>query len=135
MPNAAKDRLRVVIADDSDRMREVMVRLLGAVFEVVAAVATGRDLVKATLDLKPDVVVSDISMPRLTGPGALKQLRRAGHDVPFVLVTADVLNAQGWLGFGADAVVDKRDLQAELVAAVDAVADGEIYISRHATGD
>jgi len=44
------------------------------VFEVVAAVATGRDLVNATLDLMPDIVVSDIDMPLLTGPGALKQL-------------------------------------------------------------
>jgi len=50
-------------------------------------------------------------------------------------VTAGVVDAAGWLGFGAHAVVDKRDLQNGLVAAVHAVADGKIYISRQATDD
>jgi len=124
-----------VVADDCDRVREALVGVLEASCEVVAAVSTGRDLVTATLDLNPDVVVSDVSMPLLTGPGALKQIRRAGNEVPFVLVTAGVLNAPAWLGFGAQAIVDKRDLHCDLVFAVHAAAAGRIYLSRHASAD
>ncbi len=122
-----------MVADDCDRLREALVKFLEANFEVVAAVSTGRALVTATLDLNPDVVVSDVSMPLLTGPGALQQIRRAGNDVPFVLVTAGVLNAPAWLGFGAHAIVDKRDLHSDLVFAVHAAFAGRIYLSRHAT--
>jgi CheY-like chemotaxis protein len=118
VPKTTDGRLRVVVADDNDRLRNALVTFLQGHFEVIAAVSTGRDLVKATLDLNPDVVVSDVFMPSLTGPAALQQIRRAGNDVPFVLVTAHVLNVAAWLGFGAHAIVDKRDLHSDLVSAV-----------------
>ena len=54
----------------------------------VAAVSTGVDLVEAVLAVDPDVIVSDVSMPLMTGPEALTLLRRAGCRSAFVLVTA-----------------------------------------------
>jgi DNA-binding NarL/FixJ family response regulator len=125
-------RLRVLVADDCDRIREAIVLYLDTQFEIVAAVSTGVDLVEAALAVNPDVIVSDVSMPLLTGPEALKLLRRAGCRNAFVLVTTDVFDAAGWLKMGALGVVDKRDLHSDLIAAVQSAAVGEIYLSPNA---
>jgi two-component system chemotaxis response regulator CheB len=126
-------RLRVLVADDSDLMQRAVVRLLKDAFEVVDVVSSGLELMDAVLALNPDVVVSDLSMPSLSGVGALKALREAGHAVPFVLMTATVpRNAKKWIDLGALCVVDKADLHLDLVAAVRSAAAGKIYISRSA---
>ena len=88
MHNESEGRLRVLVAEDHDDVREGIVELLGPVFEIVAVVSTGRDLVDAAMALEPDVIVSDLRMPSLTGTEALAMLRSAGHTIAFVLQTA-----------------------------------------------
>ena len=61
------ERLRVLVADDDGLMLRAMVRLLGETFEIVGQVSTGRHLVNAALELRPDVIVSDFSMPLMNG--------------------------------------------------------------------
>ena len=82
-------RLRVLVAEDHSAMRNCIVNILSADFEVIAAVPDGEELVASALALKPDVIVSDIRMPRLDGVSALLRLRDAGVFTPFVLVTVD----------------------------------------------
>src|SRR5438445_6948383 len=81
--------LRILVADDHASMRDCIVSLLQADFEVVGAVSDGDELVKAVLELKPDVIVSDICMPKLTGIDAKECLQALGVDVPFVFVSAN----------------------------------------------
>jgi DNA-binding NarL/FixJ family response regulator len=134
--NHGVGRLRVLLADDSDLIQRAVVRLLRDAFEIVGVVSSGRELVDAALALNPDVIVSDVSMPPLSGPEALKALRQAGHTVPFVLMTATVRNARSalnWIDLGALCIVDKADLHLDLVAAVRSAAAGEIYVSRSVT--
>jgi DNA-binding NarL/FixJ family response regulator len=123
-------RLRVLVADDSDLIQRAVVRLLQDRFEIVGVVSTGLELVDAALALDPDVIVSDLEMPSLSGAGALKVLRDAGNRTPFVLMTATVLIPQKWIDLGALGIVDKADLHIDLVAAVQSAAAEEIYISR-----
>ena len=99
-------------------------------FDVVAAVSTGRELVDAAVALEPDVIVSDLMMPSLTGVEALAMLRAAGYTIPFVLQTAIVPNAQMWIDRGAICIVDKFDLPFDLVTAVQAAAAGTVFLSR-----
>ena len=68
------EKLRVLIADDNGDVRWARIRLLKAEFDVVGATADGRSLINAALTLQPDVIVSDISMPFLTGPEAMDVL-------------------------------------------------------------
>ena len=110
MHNECEGRLRVLVADDNDDIRQGIVKLLDPVFEIVAVVSTGRELVQAAVALEPDVIVSDLMMPALTGAEALAMLRAAGHTIAFVLQTAAGQNAQIWLDMGALCVVDKIDL-------------------------
>ena len=73
-----KSKLRILIAEDNHQMREFMIGLLKTEFEVVGAVPTGRELVSRALELLPDVIVSDTSMPMMGGVTAMNELRSAG---------------------------------------------------------
>jgi DNA-binding NarL/FixJ family response regulator len=68
-------RTRVLLADDDLQMLVKIDKLLEADFDVVERVSDGRSLVEAALRFRPDVVVTDISMPRLNGLEAVRQIR------------------------------------------------------------
>jgi DNA-binding NarL/FixJ family response regulator len=131
--NEREGRLCVLVADDNDDVRDGIVGLLDPVFEIVAVVSTGRELVDAAVALEPDVIVSDLMMPSLTGAEALKMLRAAGYTIPFVLQTTTGRDARAWLDMGALCVVDKFDLPADLVTAVRSAAAGKVFLSRSIT--
>src|ERR1700675_149190 len=111
-------KLRVLVADDHEQCRWVIVRLLRVEFEVVAAVADGSKLIDAAMSLLPDVIVSDIYMPLLTGMQAMEDLRRKGFDIPFVLVSTADSGVEEYIKRGAMAYVNKTDLGHDLVTAV-----------------
>jgi DNA-binding NarL/FixJ family response regulator len=121
--------LRIIIADDHLEIRLAMVKLLERQFLIIDAVACGRALVEAALALTPDVIVSDVSMPTMSGIDAMKLLADAGCTAPFVLVSVGAQDPLEWINRGALAVVDKFDLHTELVAAVRSAASGFSYLS------
>ena len=131
--NEREGRLRVLVADDNNDVREGIVGLLDPVFEIVAVVSTGRELVNAAVAVEPDVIVSDLMMPSLTGAEALAMLRAAGYRIPFVLQTTTGRDAQAWLDIGALCVVDKFDLPSDLVTAVRSAAARREFLSRSIT--
>jgi DNA-binding NarL/FixJ family response regulator len=115
------ERLSVLVADDHEKMRDCLVRVLQTEFDVIGAVGDGDELVNAAIELEPDVIVSDIHMPRLSGIEANKRLREQGVDVPFVFVSTDpspMHRLEGALG----AYVGKADLISHLNAKVQCVA-------------
>jgi DNA-binding NarL/FixJ family response regulator len=117
-----------MIAEDDQFMRQAMVDFLGKRFEIIGVVHDGRGLVDAAISLLPDVIVSDISMPRLTGLQAMRELSARGCKIPFLFVTSEpALVEQGTLSF-----LDKLDICTELVPAVETVAAGKPYISPRA---
>ncbi len=125
-------KLRVLIADDRADARKLIQEVLGGNFDVVGAVENGRQLVDAAIRLKPDVIVSDVNMGALSGPDAMAELRSAGHDIPFVLVSVETINVEERIREGAKAFVDKRDLAEELAPAIHSASNGSIYLSRGA---
>ena len=126
------NKLRVLVADDHEEMRWAIVKALLGHFDVVGAVADGRRLVEAAIVLQPDVIVSDVAMPMLTGPEAMKELKSGCHCMPFVLISVNLSNVEELIEQGAAAFVDKIDIGYELVAAVRSAAAGEIYFSNGA---
>lgn len=125
-------KLRVLIADDHQRMRLAIVRVLSNDFKIVGVAGDGEQLVDSAISLNPDVIVTDISMPFLSGPEALKELGARGYDIPFVLVSVNPFGADDFIQQGASAFVDKCDVEHELVPAVHSVALGHTYVSRTA---
>lgn len=125
------NRARVLIADDHPFVLEGLVNLLKDKFEVVAAVTDGSLLVEAASRLRPDIVVTDISMPGLNGIEAFQRLKAAGSEAKVIVLTlhdngelAAKLIASGVSGF-----VMKLRAARELVTAVDEVLMGRTYLT------
>ena len=104
-------------------------------FDPVGAVADGRELVDAAIISKPDVIVSDVFMPRMTGNQAMMELRAKGYDIPFVLISSDWSGAEEYVRQGAMAFVAKIDMGKELRNAVVSAYSGQLYISRSVDTD
>ncbi len=130
--------LRVLLADDHAVVREGLKALINSEsdIEVVGEAADGRAAWQMAVDLKPDVVVMDISMPDLGGAAATKLIRR---DCPGVRVLAlTVHEIDGYLRqlleAGASGYVLKRAAAEELVRAIRAVASGGVYLDPSMAG-
>ena len=125
------ERLRVLVADDHEISRALVVTLLNEEFHIVGEVPDGEQLVHAAVRLNPDVIVSDIMMPRLDGFSARGELASRGMYVPFVFMTLmsidELLQGAEAIGIG---YVHKADLPDELSLAIYAVHQRRSFVSR-----
>src|SRR6516225_3398507 len=80
-------RTRILLADDDRHMRATIDKLLQTDFEVVGTVSNGRALVEAAFKLQPDVIVTDISMPKMNGIEAVRTIRCILPDIKFIFLT------------------------------------------------
>ena len=118
--------LRILIADDHDLMRRGVKALLQsrAGWEVCGEAHTGREAVSRAEELKPDVVILDISMPDLNGVDAAKRIRKASPDTEVLILSVhysdqlirDILEA------GVRGYIVKSDSDRDLVIAVETLA-------------
>jgi DNA-binding NarL/FixJ family response regulator len=111
---------RVIIADDHTMLVEAFEKLLSPECDVVAKVADGRALLTAVEELRPDVVVLDLSMPLLNGLDAARQIKQTHPSVRIVFVTMNEdpdLAAQAFRMGGA-AYLLKRSAGSELLTAI-----------------
>lgn len=124
-------RPRVLLADDHRIVAEGLKSLLAEEFELAGIVEDGRAMVKAAAQLRPDVIVADISMPHLNGIEALALLKRdhPGVRVVFLTMHRDVAYARRALEAGASGFVLKHSAPAELVLAVRAALAGRTFIT------
>ena len=125
------NRVRVLIADDHAYVLEGLVNLLKDKFDVVAAVTSGSLLVDAATRLRPDVVVTDISMPGLSGIEAFDQLKAAGLEAKVIVLTlhTDAELAAKLIRSGVSGFVIKLQATSELVTAIEQALLGRVYLS------
>jgi DNA-binding NarL/FixJ family response regulator len=130
-------RPRVLLADDHRIVAEGLKGLLTAEFELVGLVEDGRTLVEAAKKLRPDVIVADITMPRLNGIDALAQLKKDDPQVKLVFLTMhrEVAYARRALEAGASGFVLKHSAPDELVLALRAALNGQTFISPALAGE
>jgi DNA-binding NarL/FixJ family response regulator len=122
---------RVLLADDHRIVAEGLKSLLADEFDLAGIVEDGRALVKAARELRPDVIVTDVSMPQLSGLDALAVIREENPEVRVVFLTMhrDVAYARRALEAGACGYVLKHSASAELVLAVRAALQGRTFVS------
>jgi DNA-binding NarL/FixJ family response regulator len=124
--------LRILLADDHATVRHGLKLLIDsqADMTVVAEAGDGLSAVQQSLQLKPDVIVMDISMPGMNGLTATKALKKAQPDAVIVTLTrhADDAYLQELLRAGVSGYVLKRSAPAELLQAIRAVAGGGQYL-------
>ena len=130
-------RPRVVLADDHRLVAEALKSLLSTEYDLVAVVEDGRELLEAVARFNPDVVVADVTMPRLNGIDALVQLRQSGSKVPVVFLTMhrDPTFARRALDAGASGFVLKHSAPSELLTAVRAALEGKTYLTPQIAGE
>lgn len=124
-------RPRVIIADDHAIVAEGLRRLLDPPCDVVAVVGDGLALVDAVRRLRPDLVVTDLSMPRCGGAEAIRKIKRRSADVRIICLSmhADRTWLHEALQAGADGYVVKHGAAEELLDAIAIVRHGQIYVS------
>jgi DNA-binding NarL/FixJ family response regulator len=130
-------RPKVLLADDHLLVAEALKSLLSPEFDLVGVVEDGRALVEAAQRLRPDVIVSDVTMPHLNGIDAMVRLREDGNRVPVVFLTMhrDVSFARRALDAGASGFVLKHSASIELIAALRAALAGRTYITPQLAGE
>jgi len=122
---------KILLADDDADLLQGVQTLLEPEFEVVASVGDGYALIEAARALGPDVIVTDISMPLLSGLRAARQLKKNQPNARIVILTVHdepqfVAEA---IKIGASGYVIKRSANLDLVPAVREVLRGGSFIS------
>lgn len=124
-------RTRVLLADDHVVVAQGLETLLKESFELVGVMHDGRALVDAAEKFRPDVIVTDISMPLLNGLDAIRQIRARRPDSKVIVLTmhqetqlaADAFRA------GASGYLLKVSPGEELITAIGQVALGRAYVT------
>jgi DNA-binding NarL/FixJ family response regulator len=124
---------RVVLAEDHVLVREGIKKIIQDVagLQVVGEASEGRELLELLLNVKPDLVILDISMPGLSGLEAAREIKRRHPGVKVLILTMHRVPEylKDALAAGADGYLLKEDAARELVKAVVAVRQGELYVS------
>jgi len=131
------NKMRILVADDHEVVRQGVRNLIESQpgWEVCAEATTGRDAVRLSTELQPDVAIIDLSMPDLNGLEATRQIRKqskktrilifSGHETERLV--REVFDA------GALAYVLKSDAGKSLVAAIKAAHEGTHFFSSKVT--
>ena len=130
-------RPRVILADDHVMVAEALGRLIGEVADLVGRASDGQQLFENARRLKPDIIVSDITMPVMSGLDALRQLKSEKSTVRFIFLTvhAEASIAVEAMRAGACGYLLKAAAGEELLEAIRAVMAGRIYLTPHIAGD
>ena len=131
-------RYTVLLADDHTIVTEGLARLLNEQeFDVVGAVRDGPQLLAAARQLRPDVIVTDLSMPGLTGLDVLTTLKAEQANSRIILLTmhkdADLATAA--MRGGASGYLLKESAGEELLTAIRQALQGRVYLTPALTKD
>jgi DNA-binding NarL/FixJ family response regulator len=129
--------ITVVLVDDHTMLRQGLRRALEAEsIEVVGEAADGEEGVRVALELRPDVVLMDVSMPRLDGIDATRRLVAADADMRVVMLTMHVDRdvVENALKAGAVGYVTKDASVGEVAEAIRLAANGDRPLSPHLAG-
>ncbi len=131
-------RPRILLADDHPDLLKALRGLLGELGEVVGTVRDGEALVQAGQRLKPDIIFTDISMPKMNGLDATRALQAQVPESRVIILTSHQEPAYVTLAFEAGArgyILKKTALYAELSQALLHVLAGDRYIGLEVRGE
>jgi DNA-binding NarL/FixJ family response regulator len=124
-------KVRILLADDQPLICKAVARLLNASYEILASVGDGQALIQAAMSMKPDVIVTDISMPVLDGIEAANILRDSGSRsrIIFLIIHQDSDFIKACFAAGALAYVSKSRMSTDLLSAIEEALVGYSFVS------
>lgn len=132
-------KTRILIADDHTIFRDGLRRLLESEseFQVVGEAADGAEALQLVQQLKPDVLLLDLAMPRMPGLETLRELSSQGSTVKVILLTAAIEKRQivEALQTGARGVIMKDAATQLLLKGIRTVMGGQFWVGREAVAD
>jgi two-component system response regulator NreC len=130
-------KARIVIAEDHTILREGLRSLLSSNpnFEIVGEAGDGREAIRCAEKFKPDLILTDLSMPRMNGMEAIKEIKRGSPASRVLVLTVHRAEEYILAAFraGADGYILKDSTHSELILAVKKVLGGKPYISPEIT--
>jgi DNA-binding NarL/FixJ family response regulator len=129
----------ILIADDHPIFRDGLRRLLEAEpgLRVIGEAADGAETVQKTRQLKPDILLLDLAMPRMPGLEVLREMSRGASPVRIIILTAAIEKRQivEALHLGARGVVLKESATLLLMKSIHAVMNGQYWVGHEAISD
>jgi DNA-binding NarL/FixJ family response regulator len=122
---------RFLIADDHAIFAEALRGYLEKTYAIVGVVLDGRALMAQAMQLRPDVIIVDVSMPFLNGLEAARRIKLEAPNIKFIFLTMqdDPNLAAAALELGAIGFVLKHSAGQELLQAIDHVLHGKCYLT------
>lgn len=123
---------RVLVADDLAPVLRTIAELLQGSFDVVSTVSDGKDALHGILELEPDLVVLDISMPGMSGLDVATELksRSSSTKIVFLTVHEDSGIIAACLAAGGLGYVVKQLMNSDLIPAMNEALAGRVFVSR-----
>ena len=124
--------IKIAIVDDHDIIRAGIKSVLAkhSQYEVCAEAANGEDAVKAAQDFVPDIMLLDISMPKLSGLDIINRIKRASPRTKIIIISVHKLGAYilKALRRGVNGYINKENVAEELIPALTRVSSGSSYL-------
>jgi len=131
--------VRILIADDHPIFRDGLRKLLEAEddFRVIGEASDGGEAIEMAHQLKPDVLLLDLAMPRVPGLEALRQLGGSAESIKVILLTAAIERDQivDALHHGVRGVVLKESATELLLKSIRCVMEGQYWVGRESVSD
>jgi two-component system, NarL family, response regulator NreC len=125
--------IRILLADDHKVVRQGTRVLLSAIpeWEIVGEADNGRDAVSLTAELKPDIVILDISMPELNGLDATRQIKKKSPETEVLIFTGQETEelVHDVFDSGAGSYIMKTDAADHLIDAVKALSEHKHFFT------
>lgn len=130
---AMGDRRKIVIAEDHTILREGLRMLLSSNpdLDVVGEAQDGLEAIRAAEAFKPDLILMDLSMPRMNGMGAIQEIKKQCPSTKILVLTVHKTEEYilATLKAGADGYVLKDATHSELMLAIEHIFSGKSYLS------
>ena len=123
----------ILLADDHSILRAGLRSILDnhPDFKVIAEADNGKDALQKSIELKPDLLLTDLSMPKTNGTECIRELKKRAPEVKVLVLTmhAGEKHIHAALNAGADGYILKDDSHDELITAIKNVLNGKTHLS------